>query len=190
MVRWVLAASTCVAVTGVVCVALADTPAPLSAQARQAAVKLDKQPPVAVPRSSRPLIDRSGRTEAGKASFYANSFSGRKMADGNRLRPTGNSAASKTLPIGTTAKVINLQTGQSATVKIEDRGPHVAGRVIDLSRSVASRLDIRKDGVAPVQVKPITVPQPDGSVKLGTGAAAMPEDQLQQAVRTTMQLAQ
>ncbi len=190
MVHWALATGICIAVTGGVSVAFADTPAPLSVQARQAAVKLDKQPPVAVPRSSKPPIDHSGRTQAGKASFYAKSFSGRKMADGNRLRPTDNAAASKTLPIGTTAKVINLQTGRSATVKIEDRGPHVAGRVIDLSRSTASRLDIKKDGVAPVQVKPITVPLPDGSVKLGTGAATTPDDQLQQAVKTTMRLAQ
>lgn len=190
MVRWVSAACSCIAIAGMFCVALADTPAPLSPQARQAAASLDSQPPVAVPRSRKPPIDHSGRTQAGKASFYANSFRGRKMADGNRLRPTGNAAASKTLPIGTTAKVINLQTGRSATVKIEDRGPHVAGRVIDLSRSTASRLDIRKDGVAPVQVKPITVPQADGSVKLGAGAAAMPDDQLRQAVKTTQQLAQ
>jgi rare lipoprotein A len=135
-------------------------------------------------------IDYSGRTESGKASYYAVKFEGRKMADGDRLDQSDNVAASKTLPIGTTAKVTNLETGKSVTVKIEDRGPHIAGRSIDVSSSVANKLDINKSGVAPVEVKPITVPQRDGGIKLGAGAAMASGDEVRDAVRTTPDLAQ
>ena len=77
------------------------------------------------------------------------------MADGNHMNQQANIAASKTLPLGTTAKVINLQNGKSATVRVEDRGPFVAGRVMDVTFKVAQELDIRKHGVVPVEVKPI-----------------------------------
>ena len=103
------------------------------------------------------------------------------MADGNRFNPHANVAASKTLPIGTTAKVIDLDTGKSAIVSVEDRGPHVDGRVLDVSPTVAEYLDMKKNGTAEVVVKPIVVPQPDGGVKLGAGAAETPpwEEQVQ-----------
>lgn len=116
-------------------------------------------------------LDHSGRKRVGKASYYARRFAGRKMADGTPMKPHGNNAASKTLPLGTTAKVTNLETGQSATVAIRDRGPYVPGRIIDLSPATAEEIGItRKDGVAPVEVAPIAVPQPDGSVKPGVAA--------------------
>jgi rare lipoprotein A len=107
------------------------------------------------------------------------------MADGRRLNPNANVAASKTLPLGTTAKVTNLDNGKTATVKVEDRGPFVDGRVVDLSPKVARDLDIRKDGLAPVEVKPITVPQPNGEVKLGAGAAEASPQEVRQAAETT-----
>ena len=121
--------------------------------------------------SPRSKLDHSGRKRVGKASYYARKFAGRKMADGTPMKPHGNNAASKTLPLGTTAKVTNLETGQSATVAIRDRGPYVPGRIIDLSPATAEEIGItRKDGVAPVEVAPIAVPQPDGSVKPGVAA--------------------
>ncbi|MEP7056938.1 MAG: septal ring lytic transglycosylase RlpA family protein [Caldimonas sp.] len=90
------------------------------------------------------------------------------MADGQRMDPHDDNAASKTLPLGTTAKVTNLETGQSATVTIQDRGPYVKGRIVDLSPSTAGKIGITKgEGVAKVEVAPIAVPQPDGSVKAG-----------------------
>ncbi len=79
------------------------------------------------------------------------------MANGNRFNPNSDTAASKTLPLGTTAKVTNVQNGKSATVKIEDRGPFVAGRVVDVTPKVADQLDIRKEGVSQVIVAPIAV---------------------------------
>jgi rare lipoprotein A len=114
--------------------------------------------------------DLTGRTRIGKASFYATSFYHREMADGIRMNPRGYNAASKTLPLGTTAKVTNLATGQTAIVQIEDRGPYVKGRIVDLSPAIARKIGItRRLGVAPVKVSPIIVPQPDGTIKFGSG---------------------
>ena len=92
------------------------------------------------------------------------------MADGSRMNPNTNAAASKTLPLGTTARVTNLESGKSAVVKIRDRGPYVHDRIVDVTPKVAEKLDMKDDGVAPVVVKPIAVPQPDGSIKPGVGA--------------------
>jgi rare lipoprotein A len=117
---------------------------------------------------AKPKLDLSGRTRTGVASFYAKMFAGRKMADGTRMDPHGDNAASKTLPLGTTAKVTNLKTGDSAVVTIKDRGPYVKGRIVDLSPSTARKIGISPDkGLAKVEVAPITVPLPDGGVKVG-----------------------
>jgi rare lipoprotein A len=117
-------------------------------------------------------IDRSGKARVGKASFYAKGFAGKKMADGTPMDPQDDNAASKTLPLGTTAKVTNLETGKSAVVTIQDRGPYVDGRIVDLSPSTAREIGLtRKQGVADVKVEPIAVPMPDGTVKPGVAAA-------------------
>ena len=127
--------------------------------------------PVHEPVVAHPPLDRSGHKRLGKASFYAREFSGRKMADGTIMRPQSDNAASKTLPLGTTAKVTNLETGQSAVVTIRDRGPYIRGRIVDLSPSTAKNIGIEhKNGVAKVEVAPIAVPLPDGGVKLGAAA--------------------
>jgi rare lipoprotein A len=115
-------------------------------------------------------------------------FAHRKMADANHMSPQANVAASKTLPLGTTAKVINLQNGKSATVRMEDRGPFVAGRVMDVTFKVVQESEMSTHGVVPVEVKPIVVPQPNGEMKLGAGAAALTPQQVQQATRTTQSL--
>ena len=98
---------------------------------------------------------------------------------------TSNVAASKTLPLGTTAKVTNLSNGKSATVKVEDRGPYVDGRVVDLTPKVADELDMKKVGVTPVVVAPIAVPQPDGAIKLGAGAAEADPKEVDKATQET-----
>jgi len=128
----------------------------------------DGAPAASVP--AKPRLDLSGRSRTGKASFYARKFAGRKMADGTPMDPADDNAASRTLPLGTTARVTNLETGQSAVVTIQDRGPYVKGRIVDLSPSTAQKIGItREEGVAPVEVAPISVPLPDGSVKRGEG---------------------
>ena len=163
--------------------ALADVPPPDSPQAKQEAEHLDRLPPVAP--HGKAAIDHSGRKEKGHASYYAPKFAHRKMADGKRMNPQADVAASKTLPLGTTAKVTNLDNGKSVTVKVEDRGPYVDGRVVDVTPKVAQELDMKKKGVVPVVVKPIAVPQPNGEIKLGAGAADLPPEKVEQATKTT-----
>jgi rare lipoprotein A len=116
-------------------------------------------------------LDRSGEPRTGKASYYGKQFHGKKMADGTPMDPDSNVAASKTLPLGTKAEVTNLQNGRSEVVEIRDRGPYVDGRIVDVSPSVAEKLDMKEAGVAPVVVTPIEVPQKDGTVMLGAGAS-------------------
>jgi rare lipoprotein A len=116
-------------------------------------------------------LDRSGRKRLGKASFYATIFTGRKMADGKKMNPAHSNAASRTLPLGTTARVTNLETGQSAVVTIQDRGPYVDGRIVDLSPATAKEIGIStRQGVAKVEVAPLSVPLSNGGRKLGAAA--------------------
>jgi rare lipoprotein A len=123
------------------------------------------------PTTDRPVADLSGRARTGIASFYAKMFFGRKMADGTPMDPDGDNAASRTLPLGTKARVTHLKTGQSAIVTIQDRGPYVHGRIIDLSPATARRIGITPAmGLAKVEVTPIYVPLPDGRVRWGEGS--------------------
>jgi rare lipoprotein A len=165
---------------------LAASPPPDSTAARQEAEKLNRLPALH-PHDIAP-VDHSGRKQEGRASYYARYFDHRKMADGRPMNPNSNVAASKTLPLGTTAAVTNLRNGKTATVRIEDRGPFVGGRVVDLTPKVAGELDFKHQGVTPVVVKPIAVPQPDGQVKLGAGAANASPQEIQQATETTRAL--
>jgi rare lipoprotein A len=128
-------------------------------------------------------LDHSGRKQKGRVSYYARRFANRKMADGSHFSPDSNIAASKTLPLGTTAKVTNLANGRSATVVVGDRGPFVDGRVVDVTPNVADQLEIRKSGVAPVVVAPIAVPQVDGGMKLGAGAVEASPQEVERATR-------
>jgi rare lipoprotein A len=104
-------------------------------------------------------VDRSGKPRKGMASYY--NGKGRRMADGTRFDPHAKTAASKTLPLGTKARVTNLETGKSETVEVRDRGPYVRGRIVDVTPRVAQDLEMKKDGVAPVEVKPVQLPPPD-----------------------------
>ena len=80
------------------------------------------------------------------------------MADGTRFDPASDAAASKTLPLGTTARVTNLDNGRTATVTVRDRGPHVRGRILDVSPSSGAALGMRHDGVVPVVIAPAAGP--------------------------------
>ena len=83
------------------------------------------------------------------------------MADGTRLNLNDHVAASRTLPLGTEARVTNLETGQSTQVTIQDRGPYAKGRILDLTPAAAEAIGItRKEGVAKVEVQPLSVPPP------------------------------
>ena len=96
---------------------------------------------------------RNAFTQSGKASYYADKFNGRKTASGTTYRPGRRTAAHNTLPFGTVVRVTNPSNHRSVKVTITDRGPHVKGRVIDLSRKAARKIGMLDAGVAPVQLK-------------------------------------
>lgn len=99
-----------------------------------------------------------GHTEAGIASFYHDRFHGRTTASGERFDQNALTAAHRTLPFGTTVRVTRTDTGKSVEVRINDRGPFRAGRIIDLSRTAARRLDMLDRGLVPVRVEVIRLP--------------------------------
>lgn len=86
------------------------------------------------------LADRSGRTQEGVASHHGARGAGQPTASGERLRLGDLTAASRTLPIGTEAKVTNTDTGKSVNVRVSDRGPYVQGRVVDVTSRAADAL--------------------------------------------------
>jgi rare lipoprotein A len=89
----------------------------------------------------------------GTASWYGPGFHGKKTASGEIYNQHKLTAAHKTLPLGTKARVINLDNGSTVEVEINDRGPFIAGRIIDLSRAAAGALGFVQSGTAPVQVE-------------------------------------
>jgi rare lipoprotein A len=93
----------------------------------------------------------SSRSE-GLASYYADKYQGRKTANGEIFDTAKLTAAHKTLPFGTRVRVTNLDNGRSVDVRINDRGPYVAGRVIDLSPAAARKLDMLRAGVVRVKL--------------------------------------
>jgi len=90
--------------------------------------------------------------QTGIASFYADKFNGRQTASGEIFDENKLTAAHKTLPFGTIVKVTNLTNNQSVIVRINDRGPFVAGRIIDLSKSAARKIDLINAGVVKVTI--------------------------------------
>lgn len=102
------------------------------------------------------------RPQVGNASYYGRAFKGRRTASGERFNPQHLTAAHRSLPLGTTARVTNLETGKSVTVEINDRGPHKRSRSIDLSRAAADRIGLdTDDGLAKVKIEPRLVPVAD-----------------------------
>ncbi|MCW3073710.1 MAG: rare lipoprotein [Flaviaesturariibacter sp.] len=91
-------------------------------------------------------------TEQGKVSYYADKFEGRRTANGEVFRQRRLTAAHKTLPFGTKVKVKNLINGRTVKVRINDRGPFVAGRIIDVSKSAAKKIGLISTGVANARV--------------------------------------
>jgi rare lipoprotein A len=91
-------------------------------------------------------------TQVGNASFYSHYEDGRKTASGERYNPSLLTAASKTFPIGTVLKIINIKNGNSVIVRVNDKGPYVRSRVIDLSECAARCLGMLHSGVARVKI--------------------------------------
>lgn len=96
-----------------------------------------------------------GGSETGKASYYGQAHHGKRTASGERFDQNALTAAHRTLPFGTRVRVTNLNNERSVVLRINDRGPFVRGRVIDVSRAAAERLDMLRAGVVPVRVEPL-----------------------------------
>ena len=101
----------------------------------------------------------------GEASYYGGKFHGRKTANGEIFDQNKMTAASKELPLGSKATVTNEETGKSVDVKINDRGPYVDGRVLDLSKGAAKKLDMIDDGTAPVTIEVDPDKQPTDKIR-------------------------
>ena len=94
--------------------------------------------------------DTGGESYSGKASYY---WEPQALASGGRFNPNAMTAAHKTLPFGTRVRVTNQSNGQSVEVVINDRGPYVGGRIIDLSKAAAHAINMQGAGVASVTVR-------------------------------------
>jgi rare lipoprotein A len=108
-----------------------------------------------LPAGSMPLA-----TEIGRASWYGPPYHNRRGSNGEVYNMHAMTAAHRTLPLGSIVRVTNLKTGQSALVRITDRGPFIPGRVLDLSLAAARRLDVYLPGVADVRVEVMQTPAP------------------------------
>jgi|YNPMSStandDraft_2_1061718.scaffolds.fasta_scaffold01607_2 rare lipoprotein A len=92
-------------------------------------------------------------TEEGLASYYSDAFEGKETASGEIFTQTGLTAAHRWLPFGTIVKVTNLENGKSILVKINDRGPFVPNRIIDLSKMASQKLGFYNKGIAKVRIE-------------------------------------
>lgn len=99
--------------------------------------------------SAGPLAAGAAHADTGIASYY---WQGQSTASGERFNPGAMTAAHRSLPFGTKVRVTNLRNGRSVVVRINDRGPYVRGRIIDLSRAAASQLGFTGQGVTKVEV--------------------------------------
>jgi len=125
-----------------------------------------KSPPPKAPATQRPykvngktyhpLPSATGYVEEGIASWYGPGFHGRRTASGERYNMYAFTAAHKTLPMGTKVLVTNLENGRQTVVRINDRGPFVKGRIIDLSYAAARALGMHKKGVARVRIEALS----------------------------------
>jgi rare lipoprotein A len=117
----------------------------------------DTQSAFAASSSSKPSGKADFR-QVGTASWYGPGFHGRKTASGERFDQNKLTAAHRSLPLDTVVKVTNLDNGKAVKVSINDRGPYVGNRVIDLSRAAANKLDMTEDGTARVRIEVAELP--------------------------------
>ena len=102
---------------------------------------------------NKPQRDLTGYKETGMASYYSRKLQHRRTASGEPLNNNSMTAAHKTLPFGTEVMVKNLKNGKSVKVRINDRGPFVKGRIIDLTKAAFSRIASLDKGVARVEIR-------------------------------------
>ena len=112
-----------------------------------------------------PIATARGYDEKGLASWYGRRFHGRKTASGERYDMYAMTAAHKILPLGTHVRVTNLRNGAKINLRINDRGPFVRGRIIDLSFTAAKKLGVVGPGTAPVRVTALGQPMGSGQAE-------------------------
>lgn len=112
------------------------------------------------------LAAADGYVERGVASWYGPTFHGVNTSSGETYDMYGMTAAHKTLPLPTYARVTNLRNGRSCVVRINDRGPFVANRLIDLSYTAAAKLDMLREGTTLVEVRALEPGQPDSLTRI------------------------
>ncbi len=98
-------------------------------------------------------------SQVGTASWYGPGFHGRQTASGETYDQDALTAAHRTLPLGTRVAVTNVASGQSVTVEINDRGPYVDGRIIDLSRAAIERIGLKDQGTGVVRLETDSLPE-------------------------------
>ena len=115
-------------------------------------------PPIDLDREANPRVSSALRVspQVGRASFYGEGFHGRETASGEVFDQEAMTAAHRTLAFGTRLRVTNLANGASVVVTVNDRGPYVRGRMIDLSLGAARTLGFVEDGTTRVRVKPLS----------------------------------
>jgi rare lipoprotein A len=116
------------------------------------------QGPIAAHSQPAPARRRPIRVWSGVASWYGEEFQGRETANGETFNMYGTTAASLNLPFGSLVRLVNPKTGKSQIVRINDRGPYVEGREMDVSYEVARRLGIDNVGVSRLRMELIEVP--------------------------------
>jgi rare lipoprotein A len=120
-----------------------------------------------------PATSAETRSRVVTASWYGRGFNGNHTASGEVFHQTDLTAASKTLPLGSHVKVTNLANGRSVIVRINDRGPFVSGRSIDLSRTAAERIGMAREGVGTVKISELDDSRGQAAT-LSTSAAPTP----------------
>jgi len=100
-----------------------------------------------------PSVPTSGAYQIGKATYYGKKFHGRKTASGETFNMHALTAAHRKLRFGTKLRVTNLANGMSVVVRVNDRGPFVKGRIIDLSYGAAKKIGLVQSGVAKVKLE-------------------------------------
>jgi rare lipoprotein A len=119
-------------------------------------------PPPTIAQPIQPSARPTPAVHVVKASWYGPGLAGKKTTSGEAYNPKALTAASKTLPIGSVVKVTNPQNGKSVNVRINDRGPFVPGRSLDLSQRAAEKIGVTHKGVARVKVSKVSkVATPD-----------------------------
>jgi rare lipoprotein A len=110
-----------------------------------------------------PSPPASSFTQQGVASWYGQSHHGRRTANGETFDMNALTAAHRTLPFGTVVRVTRLDDGRAVKVRINDRGPHVASRIIDLSAQAARDIGITENGIARVKIEQFSGDQMAGN---------------------------